>query len=284
MTERFPEIDGAGEELPDGTVLDGELLPWRDGRVLPFTEMQRRIGRKNLSPKILSEVPVILQCYDLLEYEGRDIRSFEFATRREFLEKVLGTLSDEAREVIRVTESVEAADWEHLAEHRERSRELGVEGFMLKHRGSPYRVGRHRGDWWKWKIDPLTVDAVLIYAQKGSGKRSNLFTDYTFGVWKDDELVPFAKAYSGLNDAEIRKVDRFVRNNTIETFGPVRSVKAELVFELAFEAIQRSTRHKSGVAVRFPRISRWREDKRPEDADSLQTVFEMLDAYQTAAK
>lgn len=284
MTERFPEIQDAAYELPNGTVLDGELLPWRDGRVLPFTEMQRRIGRKNLSPKILSEVPVILQCYDLLEYEGRDIRGFEFATRREFLEKVLSELSDASREVFRVTESVQAADWSHLAEHREKSRELGVEGFMLKHRGSPYRVGRHRGDWWKWKIDPLTVDAVLIYAQKGSGKRSNLFTDYTFGVWKDDELVPFAKAYSGLNDAEIRKVDRFVRDNTIETFGPVRSVKAELVFELAFEAIQRSTRHRSGVAVRFPRISRWREDKRPEDADSLETVFEMLDAYQTAVK
>jgi len=284
MTERFPEIQEAAYVLPNGTVLDGELLPWRYGRVLPFTEMQRRIGRKNLSPKILSEVPVILQCYDLLEYEGRDIRSFEFATRREFLEKVLSELPAASREVFRITESVQAADWAHLAAHREKSRELGVEGFMLKHRGSPYRVGRHRGDWWKWKIDPLTVDAVLIYAQKGSGKRSNLFTDYTFGVWKDDELVPFAKAYSGLNDAEIRKVDRFVRDNTIEAFGPVRSVKAELVFELAFEAIQRSTRHRSGVAVRFPRISRWREDKRPEDADSLQTVFEMLDAYQTAAK
>ena len=284
MTERFPEIECTARELPNGTVLDGELLPWLDGRVLPFTEMQRRIGRKNLSAKILNEVPVILQCYDILEYEGRDIRSFEFATRREFLEKVLAGLSEDARELFRPTEAVEAADWEHLAQHRERSRELGVEGFMLKHRGSPYRVGRHRGDWWKWKIDPLTVDAVMIYAQKGSGKRSNLFTDYTFGVWKGDELVPFAKAYSGLNDAEIRKVDRFVRDNTLETFGPVRSVKPELVFELAFEAIQRSTRHKSGVAVRFPRISRWRDDKRAEDADSLETVFEMLDAYQSAAK
>ena len=150
---------------------------------------------------------------------------------------------------------------------------------MLKHRGSPYRVGRHRGDWWKWKIDPLTVDCVLIYAQKGSGKRSNLFTDYTFAVWNGDELVPFAKAYSGLTDVEIRRVDRFVRDNTIETFGPVRAVKAELVFELAFEAIQRSTRHKSGVAVRFPRISRWRDDKTIQDADSLQTIQEMLDAF-----
>ena len=284
MTERFPEVMDAAYELPDGTVLDGELLPWRDGRVLPFLEMQRRIGRKNLSAKLLAEVPVILQCYDLLEYEGRDIRSFEFKTRREFLEKVLDGLSENAKQIIRPTESVQATSWKQLGKHRERSRSLGVEGFMLKHRGSPYRVGRHRGDWWKWKVDPLTVDCVLIYAQKGSGKRSNLFTDYTFGVWDGDQLVPFAKAYSGLTDAEIRKVDRFVRDNTLEKFGPVRAVKPELVFELAFEAIQPSSRHRSGVAVRFPRISRWRDDKKPEDADSLETIKEMLNAYRSAVK
>ena len=281
MTERFPEIVAAAESVPNGTVLDGEILPWKGERVLPFTELQRRIGRKNLTAKILSEVPVILLCYDMLEFEGRDIRSFEFRTRRELLEKLIESLDEDARKVIRLAESVDAASWEHLATRREESRNLGVEGFMLKHRQSPYRVGRHRGDWWKWKIDPLMVDAVLIYAQKGSGKRSNLFTDYTFAVWKGDELVPFAKAYSGLTDAEIRKVDRFVRENTIETFGPVRAVKPELVFELAFEAIQKSTRHKSGVAVRFPRISKWREDKRIEDADSLETIHEMLDAYQS---
>ncbi len=284
ITERFPEIENAARELPNGTVLDGEILPWLDGRVLPFTELQRRIGRKNLTPKILAEVPVILQCYDLLEYEGRDIRSFEFKTRREFLEKILADSGENGKLIFRLTESVASANWEDLAEIRKQSRSLGVEGFMLKQRISPYRVGRHRGDWWKWKIDPLTVDAVLIYAQKGSGKRSNLFTDYTFAVWKGDELVPFAKAYSGLTDAEIRKVDRFVRDNTIETFGPVRSVKPELVFELAFEAIQRSTRHKSGVAVRFPRISRWREDKKIADADSLRTINEMLDAFQNAVR
>jgi DNA ligase-1 len=282
MTERFPEIYDAARELPNGTVLDGEILPWNDGRVLPFTSLQRRIGRKNLTTKILAEIPVILQCYDLLEHEGRDIRSFDLRTRRELLEQTIDGLSISAKETIRVAESVDSPSWEHLAGRREESRSLGVEGFMLKHRGSPYRVGRHRGDWWKWKVDPLTVDAVLIYAQKGSGKRSNLFTDYTFAVWKGDELVPFAKAYSGLTDAEIRKVDRFVRDNTIETFGPVRSVKPELVFELAFEAIQRSTRHKSGVAVRFPRIARWREDKKPADADSLETIHEMLDALQNA--
>ncbi len=284
MTERFPEISSAADSLPDGTVIDGEILPWKDNRVLPFTELQKRIGRNNVSAKILSEVPVILQCYDMLEFEGKDIRSFEFRTRREFLEKLVGVLDDQARSILRVTEAVDASSWEHFAELRGDSRSRGVEGFMLKRRGSPYRVGRHRGDWWKWKIDPLTVDAVLIYAQKGSGKRSNLFTDYTFAVWKGDELVPFAKAYSGLTDAEIRKVDRFVRDNTIETFGPVRAVKAELVFELAFEALQRSTRHKSGVAVRFPRISRWRDDKQIKDADSLDTIYDMLDAYQSAVK
>ena len=281
MTERFPEIEQAARQLPNGTVLDGEILPWLNGSVLPFTEMQRRIGRKNLTPKILSELPVILQSYDLLEYEGRDIRSFEFKTRREFLEKTVGAVDGD---VIRLTESVDAGSWEHLAEIRKQSRSLGVEGFMLKQRDSAYRVGRHRGDWWKWKIDPLTIDAVLIYAQKGSGKRSNLFTDYTFAVWKGDELVPFAKAYSGLTDKEIRKADRFIRDNTVETFGPVRSVKPELVFELAFEAIQRSTRHKSGVAVRFPRISRWRDDKTVKDADSLQTIRDMLDAFQNPGK
>ncbi|MEP6946714.1 MAG: ATP-dependent DNA ligase [Acidobacteriota bacterium] len=282
ITERFPEIEAAARELHNGTVLDGEILPWRDGRVMPFTELQKRIGRKNLSAKFLAEIPAVLQCYDLLEYEGRDIRPFEFRTRREFLEKTVAELPANAREVFRITDSVDSADWTDLAKTREQSRSLGVEGFMLKHRTSAYRVGRHRGDWWKWKIDPLTVDAVLIYAQKGSGKRSNLYTDYTFAVWKGDELVPFAKAYSGLTDAEIRKVDRFVRENTLETFGPVRSVKAELVFELGFEALNRSTRHKSGVAVRFPRILRWRTDKTVRDADSLDTIYEMLDAYQSA--
>jgi len=251
-----------------------------DDRVLPFTELQRRIGRKNVSTKILAEVPVILQCYDLLEIEGRDIRSFEFSTRRSLLEELIGRLDETARSVFRVTEAVSASDWIAMATHREQSRVLGVEGFMLKRRNSAYRTGRHRGDWWKWKIDPLSIDAVLIYAQKGTGKRANLFTDYTFAVWKDDQLVPFAKAYSGLTDKEIRVVDRFVRDNTVETFGPVRSVRPQLVFEIAFEGIQRSTRHKSGVAVRFPRILRAREDKKIEDADSLETIHQMLDAYQ----
>lgn len=280
ITDRFPEIAKAAEDLPDGTVLDGEVLPWIDERVRPFTELQRRIGRKNLSAKILAEVPVILQVYDLLELDGKDMRQLDFRSRREMLEQLLESLAVTDREIFRATETVVAADWDDLASRREQSRDLGVEGFMLKRRESPYRTGRHRGDWWKWKIDPLTVDAVLIYAQKGSGKRSNLFTDYTFAVWKGSELVPFAKAYSGLTDAEIRVVDKFIRANTIETFGPVRSVKPELVFEIAFEAIQKSGRHKSGVAVRFPRILRFREDKKIEQADSLETINEMLDSFE----
>ena len=285
ITERFPEIAKAAENLPNGTVLDGEILPWINNKVMPFTELQKRIGRKNLSAKILSEVPVILQCYDLLEYENKDVRSFEFRVRREFLEQVLSKIADETREIFRITESIEAADWTHLAQSREQSRSLGVEGFMLKRLDSPYRTGRHRGDWWKWKIDPFTIDAVLLYAQKGTGKRSGLFTDYTFAVWNNaGELVPFAKAYSGLTDKEIRKVDKFIRENTKETFGPVRSVTPKLVFELAFEAIQKSTRHKSGVAVRFPRILRWRDDKTIKDADSLETILQLLDANQNGTK
>ncbi len=280
ITDRFPEIAEAAADLPDGSVIDGEILAWKDERVLPFTELQRRIGRKNLSAKFLSEVPVILQAYDMIEADSRDIRELGFRDRREFLERTLAHLGGE---VIRSTESVEAASWVDLAERRHESRELGVEGFMLKRRESPYRTGRHRGDWWKWKIDPLSIDAVLTYAQKGTGKRANLFTDYTFGVWNDGQLVTFAKAYSGLTDAEIRKVDRFVRDNTLETFGPVRMVKPELVFEIAFENIQRSTRHKSGVAVRFPRILRQRDDKAIEQADSLDAILTMLDSIQNTS-
>ena len=277
ITDRFPEIAEAAADLPDGSVIDGEILAWKDGRVLPFTELQRRIGRKNLSAKFLSEVPVIMQVYDMVEAERRDIRELGFRDRREFLER---TLAECGGEVIRPTESVEAASWDGLARRRNESRELGVEGFMLKRRESPYRTGRHRGDWWKWKIDPLSIDAVLTYAQKGTGKRANLFTDYTFGVWNGGQLVTFAKAYSGLTDAEIRTVDRFVRDNTLETFGPVRMVKPELVFEIAFENIQRSSRHKSGVAVRFPRILRQRDDKTIEQADSLAAILTMLDSIQ----
>ncbi len=278
ITERFPEIANAAAFLENGTVLDGEILPFLDETVLPFTELQRRIGRKTIGKKLLAEVPVILQCYDLLEYEGEDIRAKPLKERRELLEKVINDLPEEARNIFRPTEIVRAKSWAELEAKREESRSRKVEGFMLKNLASPFRSGRQRGDWWKWKIDPFTVDAVLLYAQKGTGRRANLFTDYTFAVWNEGgELVPFAKAYSGLTDKEIRRVDNFVRRNTKETFGPVRSVTPKLVFELAFEAIQKSSRHKSGVAVRFPRILRWREDKTIKDADSLETIHALLD-------
>jgi DNA ligase-1 len=274
VTDRFPELAAAGALLPEGTVLDGEVLPWKDGAPLPFTQMQRRIGRKELGAKILSEVPVVLVAFDLLELGGEDVRERPLEFRRAELERIVAAGGPESCLV--VSPVVAGASWEELKRTREQARERGVEGFMLKRRGSPYRVGRRRGDWWKWKINPYSVDAVLIYAQPGSGRRASLFTDYTFGVWDGGELVPFAKAYSGLTDEEIRQVDAFVRNNTLEKFGPVRRVKPELVFELAFEAIQRSPRHRSGIAVRFPRIARWRTDKKAEEADSIETIRALL--------
>jgi DNA ligase-1 len=275
VTERFPELESLGGLMPEGTVIDGEILPWKDGRPLPFAQMQRRIGRKVLGPKILADVPVVLIAYDLLESNGSDIREEPIEQRRAKLAELVKSLEGTARIILSPT--VEAVTWEELAQTRTESRNRGVEGFMLKRHGSPYRVGRKRGDWWKWKIEPFSVDAVLIYAQPGSGRRASLFTDYTFGVWDNGALVPFAKAYSGLTDEEIHKVDAFVRRNTIEKFGPVRSVKPELVFELAFEGIQKSQRHRSGIAVRFPRMARWRLDKKPEDADSLETIRGLLE-------
>ena len=272
VTERFPEIERAGLELADGTVLDGEILAWDDEGVMPFAALQKRIGRLKLSAKILKEAPVRFLAYDLLEEAAADIRAVPQAERRPRLERVV----EGARDAIGTSALVEAASWAELAELRARSRERRVEGLMLKRKGAPYQVGRKRGDWWKWKIAPLTVDAVLIYAQAGSGRRANLFTDYTFAVWSDGELVPFAKAYSGLDDKEIAELDRWIRRHTIERFGPVRSVPAEQVFELAFEGIQRSARHKSGIAVRFPRIARWRRDKPAAEADTLGGVKALL--------
>jgi DNA ligase-1 len=273
VTAKYPEIEAAAERLPDGTVIDGEILPWKEGRVLHFSELQRRIGRKTVSRKLLQEVPVVLMAYDLLECEGRDIRAKELVWRDSKLAEFLLQIRDD-----RIIHSPKVAgqNWDELAASKDRARERGVEGLMLKKKNSPYLIGRRRGDWWKWKVDPLTIDAVLIYAQRGHGRRSGLYTDYTFAVWDNGSLVPFAKAYSGLTDAEIRRVDRFIRQNTIERFGPVRSVKPELVFEIAFEDIRLSTRHKSGVAVRFPRMARWRTDKTIQDADSLETIKALI--------
>jgi DNA ligase-1 len=271
MTDRFPELEALSAQLPEGVVVDGEVLPWQNGEPLAFAQMQRRIGRKVLGPRILSEVPIVMVAYDLLELHGEDIREQPLEYRRARLEEIAPPKS-----ALIVSPVVRADTWEELTVLREEARARKVEGFMLKRLGSPYRVGRRRGDWWKWKIQPYSVDAVLIYAQPGHGRRASLFTDYTFGVWDGDELVPFAKAYSGLTDEEIRQVDAFVRGNTIEKFGPVRAVKPELVFELAFEGIQRSPRHRSGIAVRFPRMARWRTDKKVEEADTLETIRALL--------
>lgn len=273
ITERFPELArGATSLLPDGTVLDGEILAFRDGRPLPFAVLQRRIGRKKLTEKVLAEAPAAFVAYDLLEHEGRDLRGMSLATRRETLERLL----ELGRPLFPVSSRIEAATWEEVARARTEARERGVEGLMLKRLSSPYRTGRRRGDWWKWKIDPFTLDAVLVYAQAGHGRRANLFTDYTFAVWSGGELVPVAKAYSGLSDEEIAALDGWIRRHTLQKFGPVRAVEPLQVFELAFEGIALSTRHKSGIAVRFPRIARWRTDKTPDQADTLEGIRRLL--------
>ncbi|MCU0625673.1 MAG: ATP-dependent DNA ligase [Gemmatimonadaceae bacterium] len=266
LAGRFPEVELSASLLPDGTVLDGELLAWREGAPLPFASLQRRLNRKTVGKKLLAEVPVVLVAYDLLEWRGEDWRARPLHERRAQLEAVVRALPTGAAIV---TSPLLGADtWDDLARQRDEARRAVAEGLMLKRRSAPYGVGRRVGDWYKWKVAPLSVDAVLVYAQAGHGRRAGLFTDYTFAVWDGDELVPFAKAYSGLTDAEIREVDRWVRRHTLETFGPVRSVTPELVFELAFEGIQASPRHKSGIAVRFPRIARRRPDKPAREADS----------------
>ncbi len=237
-------------------------------------KLQRRIGRKSVGKKMLADFPVIFLAYDVMELDGHDYRETPLIERRITLERLVAAANHER---LLLSPIVQADSWDDLAVLINQSRERNVEGFMIKRRESPYRVGRVRGDWWKWKIAPHSIDAVLIYAQRGSGKRASLYTDYTFGVWDGEgKLVPFAKAYSGLTDEEIRQVDSFIRRNTQEKFGPVRTVKPELVFELAFEGIQRSTRHKSGIAVRFPRIARWRHDKPMEEADTLDTIRALL--------
>ena len=269
---QFPEIMADAPKLPD-CVIDGEILAWKDGRVMPFAALQKRLGRKNPGKKVMAESPVIFLAFDLLEFAGEDWRERPLEERRAKLHEVVHSIPGGSR--FDTSSQVRAPSWETLAIARSKSREEGTEGLMLKRRGSHYGVGRPRGDWWKWKIEPYTLDAVLIYAQQGSGKRASLFTDYTFGLWKGEELVPFAKAYSGLTDEEIREVDAFIRKNTLERFGPVRTVKPELVFELGFEGIQRSARHKSGIAVRFPRMLRMRKDKSIREANTVADAFEL---------
>ncbi|MBD9668605.1 DNA ligase-1 [Variovorax paradoxus] len=281
VTERFPELAVLGDALPDGTVLDGEIAVWRDDRVQPFAELQKRIGRKTLGAKLLREIPVVLLAYDLLEWEGRDLRALPQSQRRLLLDELVTRMQHPS---LLPSPMLTGIEWSDFARQREAARSLGVEGMMLKRRDAQYGVGRTKdvGVWWKWKIDPLSIDAVLVYAQRGHGRRASLYSDYTFAVWdgppeqEGRKLVPFAKAYSGLTDAEMARVDAIIRKTTVESFGPVKSVKPTLVFELGFEGIARSTRHKSGIAVRFPRMLRWREDKPVVEADTLQTLAALL--------
>jgi DNA ligase-1 len=297
ITSRFPEIADAATALPDGTVLDGEVLAFRDDRPLPFSALQQRIGRQSRVARTARDVPVVFMTYDILEADAQDIRSEPLRIRRRKLEEIIhdvrpasNAATASAREMLlpfddsphatrstlRLSPAVTASSVSDLTSLRSSSRARGVEGLMLKRLDSTYGVGRKRGDWWKWKIEPLTIDAVLIYAQPGSGKRASLLTDYTFGVWDNGELVPVAKAYSGLTNDEIAEMDRWIRRHTVERFGPVRHVEPIHVFELGFEAIARSSRHRSGIAVRFPRMLRWRRDKPASEADTLDALRALI--------
>lgn len=278
ISEKFPEYNEFASLLPNGTVLDGEIIPILNGKVLSFSLMQTRISRKRLSKQILLKAPISFIAFDILEWEGNDIRDRTLIYRREILRNLIKAIS---KTTLIFSEEIQFSTWKHLSSLREISRSNGTEGIMLKKKDSTYQTGRKVGSWWKWKIDPLTIDAVLVYAQKGHGRRSNLYSDYTFAVKDGDKLVTFAKAYSGLNDIEIARVDSFIKKNLLEKFGPVRTVKPELIFEIAFEGIAESKRHKSGIALRFPRISRWREDKRLSDINTLDDLKDMLDKFGT---
>ncbi|MGD1944795.1 MAG: ATP-dependent DNA ligase [Croceivirga sp.] len=296
VTDKYPEFQKFVGAIPNGTVLDGELLPYPNREIGIFNDLQTRIGRKTVSKSLLEKTPVVLKAYDLLEWQGEDIRSKPFLERREILENLYnnitfrskvqtdnagGNLAEKDTIPLLLSQRMQFSSWKEVAKERERSREKRSEGLMLKKFDSPYQVGRKKGDWWKWKVDPLTIDAVLTYAMRGHGRRSTLFTDYTFALWQENEqgekeLVTFAKAYSGLTDAEFKAVDAWIKKNTLERFGPVRSVTPHHVFEIAFEGIALSKRHKSGVATRFPRILRWRKDIKMEEANSIEELKALI--------
>lgn len=274
ITEKFAELHPLAELLPNGTVIDGELLPFKDGKPLSSHLLQTRIGRKNVTKKHLREAPAAFLAYDLLEHEGKDIRHFSFVERRQLLSNLIKeSLSDP---LLKYSSSLVWSSWNELATLREQSRENDAEGLMIKRKDSSYQSGRKLGDWWKWKVDPYSIDAVMIYAQKGQGNRADLYSDYTFAVWKGEDLVPFAKVYSGLTDKELHEITEFVQTHTLEKFGPVRTVTPTLVFEIHFDGINQSPRHKSGVAVRFPRIHRWRRDKPAEEANTIEDLMTLL--------
>ena len=274
LTERFPELEALKNFIPDGSVLDGEVVAWGGEQPLNFNILQKRIGRKKVSKSLIEKSPVILIAYDLLEVQGKDIRNQKLGLRRSKLKKLINLIPNNLP--IKLSEEIESNTWRDLSLKREASRSHNAEGIMLKNWNSDYSSGRKKGVWWKWKLDPLTIEGVLIYAQAGHGRRANLYTDYTFAIWDGNQLVPFTKAYSGLKDEEFRRITSWVRKNTIQKFGPVRQVPPELVFEIAFEGIHESTRHKSGVALRFPRMLRWRHDKLAKDADKLEDLKAFL--------
>jgi DNA ligase-1 len=280
VTDKYPEFNSFLGLIPDGTVIDGEILPWVDNNIGSFNDLQTRIGRKTVSPALLKKTPVIIKAYDLLEWNGGDIRQKPFEERRQLLEQLYEQVKTFALP-LQLSERITFANWQEAQVEKQKARELRSEGLMFKRKDSPYLVGRKKGDWWKWKLDPFAIDAVLTYAMRGSGRRSNLFTDYTFALWQINEegareLVTFAKAYSGLTDAEFRQVDDYIKKNTLERFGPVRSVVPKLVFEIGFEGISLSGRHKSGVATRFPRILRWRHDNTIEEANTIDDLKDMI--------
>ncbi|MBO9584268.1 MAG: ATP-dependent DNA ligase [Flavobacterium sp.] len=280
VTDKYPEFNSFIGVIPNGTVIDGEILPFIDHQIGSFNDLQTRIGRKNVSASVLKNTPVIIKAYDLLEWQGNDIRNLPYEERRKLLEQLFLDIKEQ-NIPLQLSERINFSSWEEITNERLRSREMRSEGLMLKRKDSPYLVGRKKGDWWKWKIEPLVIDAVLTYAMRGHGRRSNLFTDYTFALWQENEnnereLVTFAKAYSGLTDAEFRMVDDWIKKNTLERFGPVRSVTPQLVFEIGFEGIALSKRHKSGVATRFPRILRWRHDKKIDEANSIEDLKNMI--------
>lgn len=276
VSEKFPELIEFSRKLPEGTVLDGEIIAYRAGHPLPFSLLQTRIGRKTISKQLLRDAPVGFICYDVLEFGGKDLRVHPILERRNILVQI-------AKEIdapnFQISPCVEVQNWHEASNLQKTSRSMLAEGFMLKKKSSSYEVGRKQGNWWKWKIEPLTIDGVVLYAQKGHGRRANIYSDYTIAVWENEKLIPFAKVYSGLTDAEMKEVDQYVKKNTLERFGPVRTVKPGLVFEIAFEGIQLSPRHKSGIALRFPRIQRWRKDKPIEEANTLNDLKDLLSVY-----
>ncbi len=274
VTDQFPELHFLKDELPDGTVLDGEILAVKDGNILPFNILQQRLNRKTFTKAILDTAPIGFYAYDLMEFEGSDVRNEPLSKRRVWLEDLVSNIA--TKNIVHISPVIQFTDWDELAEIRETARSINSEGLMLKKVDSAFHAGRKRGDWWKWKINPYTVDAVMIYAQKGSGRRANFYTDYTFAVKDGEKLVTIAKAYSGLTDKEIKEVNSFVNKNAIEKFGPVRTVKPELVFEIAFEGIAESKRHKAGLALRFPRITRWRKDKKMEEINTLEDLKALI--------